>query len=205
MGAPAVGWLKKPSRDGFVAPEVVLSVVDAVDRSLGAEALGELLTSAELFRLPAPDEPVREEKAARLHQTLRRTHPDTARTILAAAGRATADLVLAERLPLRAQKLLHNAPWPVAAWLLGQSVKQNAWHFVGTGTFGLPGRLEIEITDNPLLRGEKTNEPGCHYHAALFERMFQVLVDQRLSCLEMTCGSAGDPSCRFALFGPDMG
>ncbi len=76
MIARSSAVLRRPSKPGFMAPFVVLEMVNAIDKVMGAENLDIALKDAQLFRLPEDNEPVREDKATRLHQAVRKLFPD---------------------------------------------------------------------------------------------------------------------------------
>jgi divinyl protochlorophyllide a 8-vinyl-reductase len=193
------GYLRKPTAPTFVSPQVVLDVLASVEQRLGRQALAPLLAEAALVRPPAPTEPVPESVAQGVHAALRRQHPTEASEILADAGRATADSLIAKQLSARAQSMLSSGPWTIAAWLLGRWAKQNSWTFAGSAAFAPTSALEFEIVGNPLIRNETAATPLCRFHEALFERLFQRLVDPRLICREIACQAAGAPACRFAV------
>lgn len=154
-------------------------------------------------RPPDREAPVDQARAVAFHRAVQSRFADNYAKIATDAGREAADLILERRMSPRARRLLSNAPWPVAAWLLGQAIRQNAWYFVGSGRLDLPGRLELELHDVPLLVGD---DPAlaCRFHVALFERLFQRVVDERLRCYE---GMLGRPaaSCRIALYAEEIG
>lgn len=191
--------LKRPSRPGFMGPMAVLTMVHQVTTLFGEDASNDLLKHAELFRLPAQDEPVREDKVARLHQSVRHLWPENAAQIARAAGEDMADFTMETRMPERAQELLKKAPMPVGAWLLGQSLLQNAWTFSGSGTFRILNRLEFGLSDNPLVQGETGTAPLCAFHAGLIERMFKALIDPGFVCTETGCSGHGHTECTFRL------
>jgi hypothetical protein len=88
MVAPTAGILRRPNRRGFLSPLAVLELAEIVEEILGHEAREEALREAQLFRLPAPDEPLREEKAARLHAAVRRLWPEDSDVLTRRAGEA---------------------------------------------------------------------------------------------------------------------
>jgi divinyl protochlorophyllide a 8-vinyl-reductase len=55
----------------------------------------------------------------------------------------------------------------------------------------------FEIADNPLVRGEVSQAPLCDWHAAVFRRLYSVLVDPRIEVRETACCACGDAACRF--------
>ncbi len=193
------GYLRKPTAPAFVAPQVVLEVLSESELRLGRQALGPLQAKAGLSRLPGPSEPLPETTAAALHHVLRSAFPDEAPGILAAAGRATADDLIAKQLSPRAQTMLSNGPWTIAAWLLGRWAKQNSWTFAGSAAFTPTAALEFEILGNPLIRNETATAPLCAFHTAMFERLFQRLVDPGLVCRELACQANGAHACHFAV------
>lgn len=202
MAKTPSGYLRRPAIPGFMAPRVVLDVLDAVSAQLGTDATGTLIRQAELVRIPTETEPVREDRAARMHQSVVALFPTAAVAVLRRAGQATADRLMLTQQSLRAQTMLAGAPWPIAAWLLGRWAHQHDWTFIGTGRFTVITALEFELADNPLIRGIRSSGLACHWHAALFERLFQRMVDTELECRELVCAASGAPVCRFVIARP---
>lgn len=201
MDAPPVGFMRRPTGHGQVAPHLVRDVVDATQAVCGDDARTRLIREVGLTRMPAYDHPVPEAVAARLHQAVRRLFPGDAHAVLWMAGQATGDRLMAHQLSARAQVLLSGAAWPIAAWLLGRWARQNAWTFAGSGTLHVLSAMEFEIADNPLIKGgPQSTAPICDFHAAMFEQLFQRLVDPRLICREMICAGAGGRACRFDFY-----
>jgi divinyl protochlorophyllide a 8-vinyl-reductase len=182
-----------------MGPLSILTVVQAAKDIIGEDATETLLQSAQIYRLPSEDEPVREARVAALHQTLRADCPDFAPEISRHAGRLTADYVMNYRMSRRAQSMLIAAPWQISSWLLGRSTLQNAWTFSGSGKFTILNRMEFSLSHNPVLRGETAPHPVCDYHASLFTRLFQSLVHEKLVCKEVTCSACGADACHFVL------
>jgi divinyl protochlorophyllide a 8-vinyl-reductase len=193
------GYLRKPTAPTFVAPQLALDLLAQTEARLGRQALPALMAACGLARLPGPTEPLPEQTAHALHLALRQQHPSEAPFILAEAGRATADGLIAKQLSPRAQAMLSAGPWTISAWLLGRWATQNAWTFAGSAVFAHTGPLEFEIVGNPLIRNDTADAPLCRFHEALFERLFQRLVDPRLVCRELECQATGAPACRFAV------
>lgn len=54
--------------------------------------------------------------------------------------------------------------------------------------------LTLSIAANPLALA-----PGCHWHAAVFERLFAALVWPGATVRETACCAAGDAACRFTI------
>ena len=193
------GYLRKPHSNGFVSPLAANAVISAGQLHLGDVRMDEIIQEAELFRVPAETEPLREEKAAKLHVTLFRTEPDHAEAILSEAGRETAKAMISTQLSTRARAMLTAAPWTVGAWLLGRWAGQHAWMFAGSGVFSVLPDMEFQIVGNPITKGVKdTNIHTSIWQEKLFEQIFQSLVDPRLICREMKSEAAGHAACQFA-------
>ncbi len=182
---------------------VILQLAGAVEAMIGRDALDEALRDAQIHRLPDVDEPVREDKAARLHAAVRRLWPDDADAIGKRAGEGAAQFILDHRLTGRGRQLLARMPTSAAAWLLSRRTEQQAWTFAGSGQFEIENAARFAIHDNPLIRGERANRPLCFYHAGLFERQFRALVHPETTCAEVACGALGDAACVFSLAVPD--
>ena len=203
MSATTQGPTLSRPRKGFLGPQSVTQILDALERLCGTSARDTLQREARLFRVPKWDEPVREEKVARLHQTLRRLFPDKAQSVERDAGRATTDYILDTRVSEHGQRLLSMTRKPVAVWMLTRAAHQHGWAFHGSGRFRVNRPLEYEVIANPVCKGERSDHPVCHYHAAAFERLYQRLVDPRMTCREVACTAMGDPSCRFRIGIPE--
>ena len=137
--------------------------------------------------------------AARLHQTVRKTLGPAAPWLLAKAGTATGDYILAHRIPRAAQSVLRLLPPALSAPLLRAAIARHAWTFAGSGDFTAGPGLVFSIARNPMVAGESSPVPLCHWHAAVFERLYRTLVDDRLRARETASCACGDPACRFEL------
>ena len=79
-----------------------------------------------------------------------------------------------------------------------KAIAKHAWTFAGSGSFRVVTPWRFEIVDNPIVRGERSDTPLCHWHAAVFERLYQVLVDRTAMCREVACCAVtGGNTCRF--------
>jgi divinyl protochlorophyllide a 8-vinyl-reductase len=185
-----------------MSPLAVLELLDTLEVMLGAEAKAEALREALIHRLPSPDEPVREDKAARLHRAVRRLWPEDADALLRRAGEEAGRYVVDHRLPDRGRQLLLRMPRSAAAWLLARRTEQQAWTFAGSGRFAVESAGRFSLLDNPLVRGEKANRAICFYHAGFFERQFRAVVHPGIRCVETACVARGDPACVFRLLTP---
>jgi divinyl protochlorophyllide a 8-vinyl-reductase len=184
-----------------IGPNAVLQLVPVLDRVAGRAARIRLMTGAGLFEMPDGGAMIPESTVARLHQAMRRDMPPLAPGMAAAAGRRTGDYILIHRIPRRAQGLLRILPAALSARLLSQAIARHAWTFAGSGRFRVLSRapLVFEIADNPLVRGEHAAAPVCHWHAAVFARLYTRLVAPDYRCVESACCAAGAPACRFVL------
>lgn len=137
--------------------------------------------------------------AARVHQALRRIEPEMAPNLSWAAGVGTGRYILQHRIPHAAQRVLRWLPASLSGALLGRAIARHAWTFVGSGGFRIAGPLTFEIADNPIVRGETSDHPICHWHCAVFQTLFADLVSPDLRCEETACCAMGAPACRFVL------
>lgn len=197
MVAATHALLRRPNKTGFMAPFVVLEMVLAIEDILGKGAKDDALKDAQLFRLPDADEPVREDKAARLHQTVRRLWPDDAVDICVQAGGEAAQRIMETQITSKAQTMLSKMPRATGAWLLAKTARQNAWTFSGSGDFVVESEQRFVLTENPIIVGEESLETVCHFHASLFERLFSTLIHPGLVCREVACSARGDAACVF--------
>lgn len=185
--------------DGVIGPNAVLQLVPVLDRAGGRELRWRVLAGAGIFELPDGQTMIPEGSAARLHQEMRRVLPDLAPALAHAAGYATADYILAHRIPRLAQAVLRVLPAPLAARALARAITAHAWTFAGSGAFSQISPYCFEIRDNPIVRGEHSDTGLCIWHAAVFERLYRVLVAPDFRCTETACCAAGAPACRFEL------
>lgn len=184
-----------------IGPNAVLQLVPVLDRVVGRAARARLMTGAGLVDMPDGAAMILESPVARLHQNLRRDWPDLAPDMARMAGRRTGDYILTHRIPRRAQGLLRTLPAALSARLLAQAIARHAWTFAGSGRFRVVSHapLVFEIADNPLVRGEHAAAPVCHWHAAVFARLYTRLVAPDYICAETDCCATGAPACRFVL------
>lgn len=182
-----------------IGPNAVLQMIPVLDRVLGPPARLRLCQAAGLGAMPSDAGLMPEEPAVRLHQSLRALAPADAALIAAEAGRGTAEYILAHRIPGLAQVLLRALPPGLAAQALSRAIERHAWTFAGSGRFRRLGAWRFELEDNPLIRGEASPGPICHWHVAVFERLYRALVAPDARCRETACAAAGAPACRFEL------
>ncbi|MGE0311675.1 MAG: bacteriochlorophyll 4-vinyl reductase [Lautropia sp.] len=187
-----------------IGPNAITRVAEALDRSAGHALTSALFARAGLTAHLArpPTTMVDEADACRLHGLLRSELGDRAGAAIAReAGSATADYLLAHRIPPLFQRLLKRLPAALASRLLLFAIARHAWTFAGSGRFdaraGMP--VLLSIRGNPLCRGQHGDHPVCDYYAATFERLFRVLVDPDTRVTEIACEACGGDACRFAL------
>jgi divinyl protochlorophyllide a 8-vinyl-reductase len=186
---------------GRIGPNAVLQLLPVLEREGGAALRDRLLRAAGLKAPPPETGMMDEAPAAAMHQALRRELPDRAAALARAAGLATGDYILAHRIPGPAQALLRRLPAPVAAWMLTRAIAQHSWTFAGSGRFEVMSTrpLAFRIEDNPVVRGERAEAPICHWHVAVFERLFTELVHPGYRVRETACCATGAPACVFEL------
>ncbi len=184
-----------------IGPNAILQLVPILDDAIGADRRAELLEVAGIAELPDGTGMIDEAPVARLHQTLRRRMPELAPSVSTEAGSSTGDYILAKRIPRAAQRLLRILPARLGARVLASAIARHAWTFAGSGTFRVASQspLVFEIADNPVVRGERSAGPVCVWHAAVFERLYRELIDDRYRVREVACGAAGAEACRFEL------
>jgi len=188
--------------DALIGPNAVLQLAGVLDTRFGTCARDRLLSRAGITSLPRGDAMIAEQIAARFHQALRRELPGPAVEISRAAGRLTGSYIIENRIPPAAGTLLRWLPARLSRVLLARAIARHAWTFAGSGTFHVvhPDPPTFEIVDNPVVRGEQADAPLCHWHAAVFERLYRELVDDRYRSAETTCCACGAEACRFELY-----
>jgi divinyl protochlorophyllide a 8-vinyl-reductase len=183
-----------------IGPNALLQLVPVLDRALGVAERVALFARADV-PVPPPDAGMwPEAEVARLHRTVAQARPDLAPGLLRAAGLATADYILANRIPRPAKALIRALPGPLGARLLTAAIGKHAWTFTGSGGFSVEGQrpLTVAITANPLACGAK-GAPSCHWHAAVFERLYATLVWPSARVTETACCACGNAACRFEI------
>ncbi|WP_196220545.1 bacteriochlorophyll 4-vinyl reductase [Roseibium denhamense] len=184
---------------GVIGPNALTQFLDPIDRQCGPDVRKTLLKTASIAALPDMSGLIPEGPVARFHQAVRRTLPHFAEQLCRQAGTGTADYVLQHRIPKPAQFVLRHLPPPVSAKLLAKAIARNAWTFSGSGQFQISSKdpLVLKLFDNPLIAGEVSQAPICFWNTAVFERLYQVLVNPAARVKETSCMACGDPSCDF--------
>lgn len=181
-----------------VGPNAIIQMRTVLCDRLGKDAACRLFCQAGLERdfAAPPTEMVREQTAADLFQTVFRELPGpVADDIARQAGQRTAGYILAHRIPHLAQIALQRLPIFLARPMLLSAIARNAWTFAGSGEVSVKRSAPstIEIRRNPLA------VPGCVWHVAVFETLFQTLVASDIAVEQTQCCSEGSDVCRFEL------
>ncbi|WOJ93481.1 bacteriochlorophyll 4-vinyl reductase [Congregibacter variabilis] len=192
-----------PPDDGLarIGPGSVLELVPLMDDVLGEAERDRLLMISGMPELPPDQGMMAETPAATLHQALRADHPTLAPALTIRAGERTADHIIARRIPKAALQVMHHLPPWLSAPLLASVIAKHAWTFAGSGKFKVLSKqpLVFALTDNPVVRGEHSEEPICDWHSAVFQRLFSSIVDPNLRCVETHCCASGSKSCIFEI------
>jgi divinyl protochlorophyllide a 8-vinyl-reductase len=186
---------------GRIGPNALLQLMDVLDRHLGRDLRDMLFAGAGVLP-PPPDAGMwPEREVASVHRAVRRVLPGQASDLLAQAGQAVGDYVLAHRIPWPARLLIRALPAPLGARLLTAAITRHAWTFAGSGQFRVLSHdpLTFEIVANPLIAGEEAAGPLCHWHRAVFQRLYHRLIWPRAHVVEVACAAAGAPACRFVI------
>jgi divinyl protochlorophyllide a 8-vinyl-reductase len=188
------------AQSGVIGPNAILQLLPVLDRFGGPTRRAEILALAGILDLPDGTRMIPEADAARLHRQLRWTEPGLAPVIAAEAGVGTANYILAHRIPTAALWLLKALPTGPAARLLSRAIARHAWTFIGSGRLDVVDPWTYDIWDNPLIKGEQSATCLCDWHAGVFARLYQELVNARCRCTETSCGARDARApCRFEI------
>ena len=188
-----------PGSDGLIGPNAILQLAPVLERAGGGELRDHIMALGGVFELPSDAGLMPEGPAARVHQAMRAELPDLAPGLAWEAGRRTGLYILANGIPRPAQLVLKTLPPPLAARMLKGAISRHAWTFAGSGRFQAVSPYVFEIADNPIVAGERSEHPLCHWQAAVFETLYRRLVDPHMRCAESTCCATGAAACRFEL------
>lgn len=179
-----------------IGPNALLQLVPVLDRAIGPIARAALSDGAGLTVPPPDAEMWPEADVARLHRASVQDHPGAASGLLRTAGLGTGDYILENRIPGPAKALIRALPAALGARVLTMATAQHAWAFAGSGCFAVERSrpLTLRITCNPLACGS-----GCHWHKAVFERLYAALVWPAVTVTETSCCACGDAACRFEI------
>jgi divinyl protochlorophyllide a 8-vinyl-reductase len=213
LSSPAVA--RTPSPLARIGPNAITQVAAVLPAWLGSATARSVFEHAGLLHHwnQPPQSMVDEAEVRQLHLALYAALGATqAAEVAAAAGCRTADYLLAHRIPSPAQRVLKALPPGLAARALLAAVARHAWTFAGSARFEAGARLVgwhaqagadtpaqawMTLQHNPLLHPASGPSAGCAFYAAVFERLFRVLVHARSRVDEVACEAKGAPACRF--------
>lgn len=187
-----------------IGPNAITRVAEAL-RAMEPSHTDDIFARAGLasYLSDPPSAMVDEMEVARLHLALREVlGPQRAANISREAGRLTGDYLLANRIPRLAQTILKLLPRPIAIRLFLLAIARHAWTFTGSGdfTYAFDRGLTLTISDSPLCRFIKSEEPVCEYFAATFARLFSEILRTDVHVEERMCRATqhGAP-CSFTV------
>jgi divinyl protochlorophyllide a 8-vinyl-reductase len=194
--------MSTPVTGAKIGPNAILQLVPVLQDAAGPDFTSHVLAMAGVFELPDPAAGLIDEApAARLHQAMRIEMPEVAPMLAREAGWRTGGYILDHRIPKKVQALLRLMPVRLSVPMLAKAIEKHAWTFCGSGVFSLVQTwpATFEIADNPVVRGERSDVPLCHWHAAVFERLFSSLCGSDWRCIETQCCAQGAKACRFEM------
>jgi divinyl protochlorophyllide a 8-vinyl-reductase len=185
-----------------IGPNAITRMAEALGTLTGDAHRRDIFASADLtFYLSSP--PTRmipEADVARLHRAVIEAMGEAEAAIVSReAGRLTGDYLLANRIPVMAQRVLKRLPRALAARILVAAIARHAWTFAGAGefTYDFSPRFSLRLKGSPICRELRTQEPACAYFAATFERVFGAMLGPSLHVTETECEAAGASACVF--------
>lgn len=189
--------------DAHVCAQAVVHAAAALKAAYGPVATRWVFERARLPESQAGPQQatVPEREVTRLHLALRAVlGAEGARAVARDAGLRTAEQVCATGLPLPIRALIRILPGPWAGRLLMDLLRRCKPALAGTGRLRVSGShpLHIEITGCQVCRATLQDAALGAYYAAVFERLFQRLVDPATVAVEER-RSRPDGVVRFAL------
>lgn len=190
-----------PAR-AVIGPNAVTRMAQALSDRLGEGPCEQIFSSAGLahYLRDPPTHMIPAEDVTRLHrETVARLGEEGAAAIGRDAGRRTGDYLLANRIPIMAQRALRLLPRKFAARILTSAIARHAWTFAGGGAFSYAfvPHLQLRIVGSPISRGLRTEAPACAYYVATFERVFREMLGPSVRVTEVECEATGAPACVF--------
>jgi divinyl protochlorophyllide a 8-vinyl-reductase len=204
-GGDGNGWRSA----SCVGPNAIIQVLAAA-RALESEArVRQLFRAAglEAYVDEPPKAMVDEREVAALHRGLQSgLGAERAETIAWLAGWRTGDYILAHRIPRAAQRILYGLPASLASRVLLAAIARHAWTFAGSARVEIePGRPAlIRLYDGAIAADPAGGRTVCAYYAAVFERLFTVLIDPRIEVVETECAASSVPACVFRIARSEM-
>ena len=181
-----------------VGPNTIIQTATALHELVGGNAERSIFGAAGLTHYldHPPGAMVREGEAARLFGAiLMNLDRSQSREVLAGAGKRTGRYILTHRIPQAAKTLISALPQGLGMRLLLTAIGKHSWTFAGTGqvTIERGWNPALTIARNPLAT------PGCPWHVATLEELFQSLVSPALKVHHTSCCAMGAGSCRFEI------
>ncbi|WP_196795247.1 bacteriochlorophyll 4-vinyl reductase [Porphyrobacter sp. AAP82] len=166
----------------MIGPNAVLKALEVMEERLGHAETAAILADAQIARLPSGAHMIPEIEALRLHRRLALHDPIGAWGIAEEAGARTADYIIAHRIPRAAGWLLRRLPARLAAPLLMAAIRKHAWTFIGGGAFTPADAWHFAI--DRAAAGDRLPPPESlfHWYAAVFTRLYRVLVAPDCIC-----------------------
>lgn len=190
----------QPARIGPNAATRLAEALEILEGEVGASAVFEAAGLGHFLDRP-PQQMIDERDVIELHRAGLRLYGEVGfAPITLLAGELTGDYLLANRIPLAAQRLLRPLPASLSGQALVRAIGAHAWTFVGSGSFRFQSRqggLLLIIEDSPLARGRSADAPLCGYFASTFERVFRAIVSPATRVREIRCMATGAPCCEF--------
>lgn len=182
----------------IVGPNTILQVASVLRARGGEPEVRKVFATAGLTHYVdhPPDEMVPEGEAARLFAAVETSfEPGEAAGILRAAGLATGDYIVANRIPPPARRMLALLPRALSSRALLSAIGKHAWTFAGSGRVVLSrGRnLALTIIGNPI------ETAGCIWHVAVLERLFEALLGAETRVTFTPDVQNQEKACRFAI------
>ena len=197
------------THNAVIGPNAIIQLHTALLQQLGWQATQDIFAAAAMthYLQQAPAQMVDELEVACLHRQVRlHCQPRCAKTIMAVAGDLTGLYILKNRIPRPVVWLLRRLPARLSAQLLQRAIDKHAWTFAGSGNFTIgpaanapAGVITASIAHNPVVALETSDAPICHWHAAVFQRLFRELISARTMVTETRCTAAGDEMCEFSI------
>jgi divinyl protochlorophyllide a 8-vinyl-reductase len=190
-----------------IGPNAITQMTCALEQLLGAQPARALLRGQGFgaYLDSPPQGMVGELEVISLHTAVRDSLPGRDfHRVAGAAGRSTADYLLAHRIPAWLQPVLRACPARLSSRLLLGAIARHAWTFAGSGRFrAIPGTpVQITIEGCAMCCGAHAGQPMCDYYAETFGRLFAALVHPEARARETHCIAAGSSSCRFVVEWP---
>jgi len=187
--------------EALIGPNAILQLKAPVNEILGEGVMAQML---DLCRVPMPtgDRMISEQVVGRVHHTLWQLFPDRAQAVSERAGLATADYIRKNRIPRVVRIALRMMPAHMAERMLTKAIENHAWTFCGSGALRTnreDGSIHFLLRDNPLADVDAHPQHPCHWHSAVFERLFTSVLGKPYYCQEVSCCAMGGDTCHFVM------